>query len=162
MALVTHFKELRVYRRAFEAAMEIFGLSKGWPSEERYSLTDRVRRSSRSVCANVAEAWRKRRYVAHFVSKLSDADTEAAETQVWLDFALRCGYLGQEGHDRLYQVYDTVCGGLVKMMANPNPWCGPAKLREDTPDYAHTPTHNDTHTPTPPHSDTPYWEEDQV
>jgi len=158
MAIVTHFKELRVYRRAFEAAMEIFELSKGWPSEERYSLTDQIRRSSRSVCANVAEAWRKRRYVAHFVSKLSDADTEAAETQVWLDFALRCGYLGQESHDRLYQVYDTVCGGLVKMMANPNPWCGPSKLREAPPDY--------TPTPTPPNSRTPYgsmgvWENEQ-
>ena len=159
MAMVTCFQELRVYRQAFEAAMGIFELSKSWPSEERYSLTDQIRRSSRSVCANVAEAWHKRRYVAHFVSKLSDADTEAAETQVWLDFALRCGYLGQEDRDRLYRLYDTVCGGLVKMMANPNRWCGPAKLREDTPDYAHTPT--------PPHSDTPYqamgvWEEDQV
>jgi four helix bundle protein len=112
--LVTHFKELRVYQQAFEAAMQVFELSKGWPKEERYSLTDQIRRSSRSVCANVAEAWRKRRYVAHFVSKLSDADTEAAETQVWLDFALRCGYLGQEDHGQLYGVYDAVSGGLVK------------------------------------------------
>jgi four helix bundle protein len=140
MALVTHFKELRVYQQAFESAMRIFELSKSWPSEERYSLTDQIRRSSRSVCANVAEAWRKRRYVAHFVSKLSDADTEAAETQVWLDFALRCGYLGREERDRLYQVYDAINGGLVSMMANAKSWCGPAQLREDSPDYAPTPT----------------------
>ena len=158
MALVTHFEELRVYQQAFEAAMEIFELSKGWPSEERYSLTDQIRRSSRSVCANVAEAWRKRRYVAHFVSKLSDADTEAAETQVWLDFALRCQYMGQGEHDRLYQAYDTICGGLVKMMANAESWCGPARLRESPPDYAHTPTppHPDSHTPTHPNGVSEY------
>lgn len=155
MPLVTHFKELRVYQQAFEAAMRIFELSKHWPKGERYSLTDQIRRSSRSVCTNIAEAWRKRRYVAHFVSKLSDADMEAAETQVWLDFALGCMYLGQEEYDRLYPVYDTVSGGLVKMMANPEAWCGPAKLREDSPTYD-TPTH--------PHSDTQYrsveiWEE---
>jgi four helix bundle protein len=147
--LVTHFKELRVYQQAFEAAMHIFELSKRWPKEERYSLTDQIRRSSRSVCANVAEAWRKRRYVAHFVNKLSDADTEAAETQVWLDFALRCGYLGQEDHGQLYRVYDGVGGGLVKMMAGAETWCGPAKLREDDPTYD---TH--THTPTLPYTHT--------
>ncbi len=92
MALVKHFKELRVYQHAFAAATRIYRLSKRWPAEERYSLTDQIRRSSRSVCANIAEAWRKRRYPAHFVSKLSDSDSEAAETQVWLDFALdgRC------------------------------------------------------------------------
>lgn len=146
MPLVTHFKELRVYQQAFESAMRIFELSRKWPREERYSLTDQIRRSSRSVCANVAEAWRKRRYVAHFVSKLSDADTEAAETQVWLDFALGCGYLGQQDHDQLYRAYDTINGGLVKMMADPEAWCGPAKLREDSPVYD---------TPILPHSDTP-------
>jgi four helix bundle protein len=115
---------------------------------KRYSLTDQIRRSSRSVCANVAEAWRKRRYVAHFVSKLSDADTEAAETQVWLDFALRCGYLDQQEHDQLYRVYDTVNGGLVKMMSNPQSWCGPAKLRKDSPTYEISPTHPHPQTPT--------------
>lgn len=123
--------------------MRIFRLSKVWPREERYSLTDQIRRSSRSVCANVAEAWRKRRYVTHFVSKLSDADTEAAETQVWLDFALRCGYLEQADYDGLYRAYDAVCGGLVKMMADPDRWCGPAQLREDASPYSHTPIHPD-------------------
>ncbi|HVM47968.1 MAG TPA: four helix bundle protein, partial [Candidatus Acidoferrum sp.] len=87
---VADYKELRVYRLAFESAMEVFEVSKLWPSEERYSLTDQIRRSSRSVCTNIAEAWRKRRYEAAFVSKLSDSDGEAAETEVHLDFAVRC------------------------------------------------------------------------
>lgn len=126
-----HFRELRVYRQAFDAAMRIFELSKAWPKEERYSLTDQIRRSSRSVCGNIAEAWRKRRYQAHFVSKLSDADGEAAETQNWLDFALRCGYMTEQDHAELDRAYEVICGGLVKMMAEPETWCGPAQLRED-------------------------------
>jgi len=144
MALVKHFKELRVYKQGFAAASRIYELSKHWPKEERYSLTDQIRRSSRSVCANIAEAWRKRRYPAHFVSKLSDSDSEAAETQVWLDFALDCGYIDQQGHDELYNTYESVIGGLVNMMANPDAWCGPSQLREHSPDYA-------PHTPTLPH-----------
>lgn len=133
--LVQHFRELRVYRQAFDAAMRIFELSKTWPKEERYSLTDQIRRSSRSVCGSIAEAWRKRRYEAHFVSKLSDADGEAAETQNWLDFALRCGYISQNDHAELDRIYETVCGSLVKMMAAPESWCGPAQLREEGPIY---------------------------
>ena len=92
---IRDFKELNVYRTAFDAAFSVFELSKRFPRDERYSLTDQVRRSSRSICANIAEAWRKRRYPASFVSKLSDADAEAAETQVWLDIALRCGYIDE-------------------------------------------------------------------
>jgi four helix bundle protein len=88
--LAQDYTDLKVYQLAIEAAMQIYELSKKWPLEEKYSLTDQIRRSSRSVCANLAEAWRKRRYAAHFVSKLSDADTEAAETAVWLNFARRC------------------------------------------------------------------------
>jgi len=84
------YKDLNVFKLAFESAMKIFEVSKTWSKEEKYSLTDQIRRSSRSVCANIAEAWRKRRYPAHFVSKLSDADTEAAETEVWLEFAFKC------------------------------------------------------------------------
>jgi len=145
MALVKHFNELRVYQQAFAAATRIYELSKGWPKEERYSLVGQVRRSSRSVCANIAEAWRKRRYPAHFVSKLSDADAEAAETQVWLDFALDCGYVDQQDHDALYAAYENVAGGLVKMMANPSAWCGPSQLREPAGLYL-------SHTPTPPDS----------
>lgn len=148
MVLVKHFKELRVYQQAFAAASHIYELSKRWPVEERYSLTDQIRRSSRSVCANIAEAWRKRRYPAHFVSKLSDSDAEAAETQVWLDFALDCGYINQQDHDTLYDTYENIAGGLVKMMANADAWCGPSQLRESTATY-------DTHTPTPTHSSTP-------
>ena len=141
MGLVKHFKELRVYQQAFEAARRIYRLSKRWPKEERYALTDQIRRSSRSVCSNIAEAWRKRRYPAYFVSKLSDSDSEAAETQVWLDFALDCGYITQEEHDSLYATYENIAGGLVKMMANPDAWCGPSQLREPSPTYyPHTPT----------------------
>ena len=147
MALVKQFKDLRVYQQAFGAATRIYELSKGWPAEERYSLTDQIRRSSRSVCANIAEARRKRRYVAHFVSKLSDSDSEAAETQVWLDFALDCGYISQQDHDAIYDTYQHIAGGLVKMMANPDAWCGPSQLREP-------PAPCDTHTSTPPYSDT--------
>jgi len=142
MGLVKHFKELRVYQQTFAAASRIYRLSKRWPKGERYSLTDQMRRSSRSVCANIAEAWRKRRYPAHFVSKLSDSDSEAAETQVWLDFALDCGYIDQEEHDSLYSTHERIVGGLVKMMARPDVWCGPSQLREpSTPYGSPTPTH---------------------
>lgn len=125
--MVTHFRQLRVYQLAFDAAMKIYELSKGWPKEEKYSLTDQARRASRSVCANIAEAWRKRRYVAHFVSKLSDSDSEAAESQSWLDFALRCGYISEEVYKELDQQYETIGGGLVKMMSDPERWCGPSQ-----------------------------------
>ncbi len=121
------FRDLNVYRGAFEAAAQVFELTKRFPVEERYSLTDQLRRSSRSICANIAEAWRKRRYPASFVSKLSDADAEAAETQVWLDMALRCGYLDAEGHRALIDRYDHICAQLSKMMAAADHWC-------DTPD----------------------------
>src|SRR5215208_5591388 len=101
-------RDLEVYRKAFDAAMQIFDLSKSFPKEETYSLTDQIRRSSRSVCANLAEAWRKRRYEAAFRSKLSDSESEAAETQVWLEFAVKCGYLRREDATSLYQEYDEV------------------------------------------------------
>lgn len=134
--LVKHFRELRVYRSAYDAAMRIFELSKSWPDDEKYSLTSQIRRSSRAVCENTAEGWRKRRYKAHFISKLSDADSEAAETQSWLDFALGCKYIGKAIFDELDQEYETINGGLVKMMTNADQWCGPATLvREDGADY---------------------------
>lgn len=84
---------------------------------------DQILRSSRSVCGNIAEAWRKRRYPAHFVSKLSDADTESAETEVWLGFALKCKYLGKDEYTKLQDNYDHICRMLTKMMANPENWC---------------------------------------
>ncbi len=88
-------KDLRVYKMAYALSMEIFAMSKTWPAEEKFSLTNQIRRSSRSVCANLREAWAKRRYEAHFVSRLTDADGESAETDTWLDYALDCGYLSK-------------------------------------------------------------------
>ncbi len=95
------FKDLLVYRKAFKLAMEIFELSKQFPPEERYALVSQIRRSSRSVCSNLAEGYRKRRYQAHFLSKVSDADMENSETQVWLDFAFACGYIDRRTLNRL-------------------------------------------------------------
>ncbi len=120
---IEHFRELRVYRSAFDNAMRIYELSKEWPSVEKYSLIDQIRRSSRSVCGCTAEAWRKRRYPAHFVSKLSEADTEAAETQSWLEFAEACGYITPQVFAELDSAYDAISGGLVKMMTEPEKWC---------------------------------------
>ena len=122
MAVIGSFRELRVYQAAFDAAMRIFELSKRFPAAERYSMVDQIRRSSRSVCANIGEAWRKRRYEAHFVSKLSDAESEAEETRVWLEFALRCGYLEQNDFDQLDDAYDKILGQLVRMLAAPDKW----------------------------------------
>ena len=120
---IKSYEELRVYQAAFTAAMEIFQLSKTWPAQEKFSLIDQIRRSSRSVCGNMAEAWRKRRYPAHFISKLSDSDCEAAETEVWLNFALECGYLDKNNHATLRDKYDHIGGMLTKMMDNPDQWC---------------------------------------
>lgn len=120
--LIRSHTDLDAYQRAFKAAMQVFAGSKRFPKEERYSLTDQVRRSSRSVCANLAEAWRKRRYEAAFISKLSDAETEAAETQVWLQFAVECGYLNRESTRTLYKEFDYIIGMLVKMANNSKNW----------------------------------------
>src|SRR5437867_3522144 len=104
--------DLHVYVKAFDAAMQVFELSKSFPREEVYSLTDQVRRSSRSVCANLAEAWRKRRYEAAFVSKVSDAETEAAETQAWLEFAVKCRYVTRHAAATLYASYNEIISTL--------------------------------------------------
>src|SRR5262245_50858340 len=122
----TH-RDPEVYQKAFDAAMRIFECSKPFPKEETYSLTDQIRRSSRSVCANLAEAWRKRRYEGAFVSKLSDAEAEAAETQVWIEFAVKCGYLCADVARRLYQIYDEVLAMIVAMIHNPDQRLIPAK-----------------------------------
>jgi four helix bundle protein len=134
MGRITHFRELDVYRMAMEAAVHIFELSRAFPIEERYSLTDQVRRCSRSVCANIAEAWRKRRYPNAFVSKLSDAEAEAAETEVWLEMAVRCGYLNQAQAVALEQEYEHVLGKLVNMISHPEQWAIPA-VREEEAEY---------------------------
>jgi four helix bundle protein len=115
-------KDLGIYKIAFEAAMKIFELSKKFPVEERYSLTDQIRRSSRSVCANMAEAWRKRRYEAAFIAKLNDSEAEAAETQTWIEFAVKCNYMNVEVGREIYANYNQVLSGLVNMINNPSPW----------------------------------------
>ncbi|MFM2170468.1 MAG: hypothetical protein RI957_697 [Verrucomicrobiota bacterium] len=114
--------DLEVYKLGFAAAMEIFHISKSFPIEERYSLTDQIRRSSRSVCANITEAWRKRRYPASFVAKLSDSEGEAAETQTWLQFSVECGYVTKDVARNLYSQYDAILGKLVTMINNPDCW----------------------------------------
>ena len=121
LKIKTH-EDLDVYRLAFDAAMEIFELSKRFPVEERYSLTDQIRRSSRSVCANLAEAWRKRRYKAAFLAKLNDCEAEAAETQVWIKFAVKCVYLKGISGRKLYETYNQILGSLVKMINTPDNW----------------------------------------
>jgi len=122
MAEIRSFRELNVYQAAFEGAMQIFDISKRFPAVERYSLVDQMRRSSRSVCANIAEAWRKRRYEAHFVSKLSDAESEAEETRVWLEFALHCNYIEKPQFEELDHKYDNIIGQLVRMVSQPAQW----------------------------------------
>ncbi len=120
--VIQSHEELDVYKMAFDAAMRIFELSKSFPPEERYSLTDQIRRSSRSVCGNIAEAWRKRRYEAAFVNKLNDAESEAAETQTWASFAVKCGYWPAEVGTELRQTYDYIIGKRVNMIIHPQPW----------------------------------------
>lgn len=114
--------DLNVYRDAFDTAMEIFQISKSFPQEERYSLTDQIRRSSRSVSANLAEAWRKRRYKKSFISKLSDCEAEAAETQVWIEFAVQCEYISAEHGRELYKQYDKMLRTFVGMIIHSNKW----------------------------------------
>jgi len=123
--IVSH-RDLQVYQRAFEAASQIFEISKRFSREETYSLTDQIRRSSRSVCANLAEAWRKRRYEAAFISKICDAEAEAAETQTWLDFALSCEYLSLEQHHQLDTAYEKVISTLVGMINHSDSWVLPS------------------------------------
>ena len=106
---------MKVYRLGFDTAMEIFDVSKSFPLEEKYSLTDQIRRSSRSVCSNLAEAWRKRKYPAVFINKLTDAGQEAAETQTWLEFALKCRYINQGTFDLLDEKYEHIFAMLITM-----------------------------------------------
>ena len=115
-------RELDVYRMSFRAAMKIFEISKSFPREEQYSLTDQIRRSSRSVSSNISEAFRKRKYPKSFVSKLSDAEGEAAETQTWLDFSVKCRYINRETYESLNKEYDHIIGKLVNMARFPEKW----------------------------------------
>lgn len=117
---IIRHQDLDVYKKSFEAVMRIFELSKAFPKEETYSLTDRIRRSSRSVCANIAEMWRKRRYGAAFVSKLNDSEGEAAETQTWIEFAVKCVYVDVCICRNLFKAYDQISSLIVTMIKNPN------------------------------------------
>ncbi len=120
----TH-EDLEVFQIAFRTSNEIFELSRKFPIEERYSLTDQIRRSSRSVCANLAEAWRKRRYKAAFIAKLSDCEAEAAEVQVWIRFAVEYNYVDKETGRTLYGTYNQIIGSLVNMINHPEKWLLP-------------------------------------
>ncbi len=121
MKIRTH-EDLEVYREGFESAMQVFEISKAFPIEEKYSMTDQIRRSSRSVCANIAEAFRRRRYPKSFVAKLNDAEAEAAETQTWLDFTCRCKYAHDETVTDIKKKYDAIIGRLVVMSNQPGNW----------------------------------------
>jgi four helix bundle protein len=122
MEKIRSHRDLDVYRKAFDTSMTLFQLSKTFPKEETYSLTDQIRRSSRSVCANLAEAWRKRRYEAAFIGRLSDAEAEAAETQVWLEFAVKCTYVDPDAARPLYRAYDEVLRTIVGMINHTKTW----------------------------------------
>ena len=116
-------RDLKVYQAAFRCAMEIFEITKRFPAEERYSLTDQIRRSSRAVCSNLSESWRKRRYRKVFVNKLSDSMSEAAETQTWLEFCLACGYVDRSVFDRMHDEYEGIIGMLNMMECKADKFC---------------------------------------
>jgi four helix bundle protein len=122
MATIKTHKELTVWQNAMDAAMKVFEVTKAFPVEEKYSLVDRIRRCSRSVAANLAEAWRKRRYKAAFIAKLNDAESEATETQTWVECALRCGYLEKAEADGLDQLYERIIAQIVTMINQPGNW----------------------------------------
>jgi len=122
MEIIKSYKELVVFQLAFKSSMEIFFLTKNFPKEEVYSLTSQIRRSSRSVSANIAEAFRKRRYEKAFIAKLSDSEAEASETQVWLDYSIKCGYISRDIYLKISQDYDNIIGKIVIMMQQPDKW----------------------------------------
>ncbi|MGC4037298.1 MAG: four helix bundle protein [Chitinophagaceae bacterium] len=113
------FRDLIVYKKAFQLSMEIFEMTKAFPKEERYSLIDQMRRSSRSVCSSLAEGYRKRRYVAHFISKVTDSDMENSETQVWIDFSLACKYINEEVYKDKIAKSEEIGKLLQDMIINP-------------------------------------------
>jgi S23 ribosomal protein. len=122
MSTAKSHRDLRVYQLAFESATKIHEITKSFPGEARYSLTDQIRRSSRSVCANIAGAWRRRKYPRNFVSKLTDSDSEATASAIWLDFALHFKYITPELHKDLADQYDHICSQLTIMMSEPQKW----------------------------------------
>jgi four helix bundle protein len=131
-ATLKSYKDLRVYQGAMDACMEVFVLSKRFPAEERYSLADQIRRSSRSVCANLAEAWRNRRHRAAFIAKLDDALGEASESQVWLEIARRCGFWSEPEAGKLDQAYDRISAQIVSMIQTTDKWLVPTPEQRAT------------------------------
>lgn len=119
---ISSYKDLRVFQNSMKAAMKIFQLTENFPPEEKYSMTDQLRRSSRSVCSNITRAWRKRRFKTPFIAKLNDSEGEACETQVWVEFARQCKYLDEDACKDLDSAYDQIMGQLVKMMNQPEKW----------------------------------------
>jgi len=119
---ITHHWQLEVYRLSVDAGMRLFELTKQFPKEERYSLTDQIRRSSRSVSGHISEGWRRRRYQAAFCDKLNGAEGEAAETQSWIEYSVRCGYMSEKEGREIHRAYDLIIGKLVRMQSNPQPW----------------------------------------
>jgi four helix bundle protein len=126
--IISSYKELRVFQSAMTACFRIFQLTKEFPSEERFALVDQVRRSSRSVCANLAEAWRKRRFQAAFTAKLDDAAGEAAETQVWIEIARSCNYLSEKSARDLHATYEQIGAQLIAMAQHSERWLIPASV----------------------------------
>ncbi len=116
-------RDLIVYQKAFDSAMKIFEITKKFPKEEMYSLTDQIRRSSRAVCSNLSEAWRKRKYKAVFINKLTDSEQEAAETQTWLEFALRCHYIDEQNFERLDKDYEEIFAMLFNVERKADSFC---------------------------------------
>ena len=123
MSQINSFRDLIVYQKSYDLAMEIFNLTKSFPKEEKYSLTDQILRSSRSICSNIAEAWAKRIYIKSFVSKLSDSLGEEFETEVWLHFSKDCEYIDSETCNKLIEGYDEVRKMLISMMNHPEKFC---------------------------------------
>lgn len=120
---IRHFRDLEVYQKAFNIAMRIYAITKSFPSEEKYSLTDQIRRSSRSVCSNIGEAWRKRKYKAVFKNKMTDAMQEASECQTWLDFCLACNYIDERLHKELDNEYEQIISMLNSMERKAESFC---------------------------------------
>lgn len=123
MPIIKFHQDLKVFQKSVDVAMIIFELSKSFSKEELYSLTDQIRRSSRSVSANISEAWGKRKYEKSFVAKLTDSEGEARETQTWLLFALKCNYINEEQFNNLNNQYNQIIGMLVNMMSQSQSWC---------------------------------------
>ena len=120
---IRHFRDLDVYRRAFDAAMKIFELTKKFPGDEKFSMVDQMRRASRSVCSNIAEGWRKRRYISVFRNKMTDAMQEASETQCWLEFASACRYISEDEFQDLDTEYENIIGMLSSMEMKSEKFC---------------------------------------